>query len=481
MNFRIVLKICGIYLLFLAGILILPLLWAVYFHEPLRPFVLTIVITSAVGAALSYYFRQHRGNVFTREGFAIVTFGWILSSLFGALPYLFSGTFSSMADAYFETMSGFTTTGASVMTDIEGVAKSILFWRSLTHWLGGMGIIVLFVAVFPFLGISGRNLLQSEVPGPSSDALKPKIAETARALWFLYLGFTVVETVLLMLGDMSFFESLCHTFGTMATGGFSTRSASIAAYDSPYIEWVITLFMLCAGLNFALYYHLIKGRWRRVLADTEMRTYLIIFAVGALLITFSLQRNSMTSGSSESLRAAAFQTASVLTTTGYVSADFDQWSPMVKIMLIAFMFIGGCAGSTGGGMKVIRVIVIFKLMINEIMKKVHPGSVRTLKISGSKVDESVASSIVGFFVLGLCVFVGASLFVAMHGVDVVTAVSSSAATLWNIGPGLGKVGATENYAFMPPACKLVLAHCMLLGRLELFTVAVLFAPSFWRK
>ena len=286
---------------------------------------------------------------------------------------------------------------------------------------------------------------------------------------------------MLMFGGMSFFESLCHTFGTLATGGFSTRNASIAAYDSAYIEWVITFFMLCAGLNFSLYYHLIKGRWRRVIADTEMRAYLVIFVVGALLITFSLQRQAVSSESGESLRAAAFQTASVLTTTGYASADFDQWSPMIKIMLIVFMFIGGCAGSTGGGMKVIRVIVIFKLMLNEIMKKVHPGSVRTLKISGNKVDEAVVSSIVGFLVLGLCIFVGASLFVAAHGIDIVTSVTSAAATIWNIGPGLTRVGATENYAFMPPACKWVLSHCMLLGRLELFTVAVLFAPSFWRK
>jgi trk system potassium uptake protein TrkH len=480
-NLRIVLRVLGIFLILLAGIMIIPLMWAVHYKEPLHYFLVPIAVTLLSGILIFLCFRKAHGELYPKEGFAVVGMGWILSSVFGCLPYLVSNTLPTFADAYFETMSGFTTTGATVMTNIEATAKCVLFWRSLTHWLGGMGIIVLFVAVFPFLGVGGRYLLRSEVPGPVADDIKPRIKETARMLWILYIGLTIVQTTLLMFGGMDLFESLCHTFGTLATGGFSTRNASIGSYGSAYIEWVIIVFMLMAGMNFSLYYALVKRRWRAFYSNTELRVYLSIFLAGAVIATVCICRNNLVSGVSEGIRTAAFQVASILTTTGFVTTDFDQWPSMLKVMLVTFMFIGGCAGSTGGGLKVIRIIILYKFMVSEIVKKANPGAVTTVKIAGAKVERHVIESVMGLFVLAICIFIVAVFLISMRDVDLITAVSSVAATLWNIGPGLSKVGAACNYEFMDTFSKLLLAHCMLLGRLELFTIAVLFAPSFWRK
>lgn len=480
MNIPLVLKTIGLFLLLLALTMLIPLFWAFYFHEPSAPFLQSIGSATFTGGLLYFCFRKEHRNPQRKDGFAIVVLCWISAAAFGSLPYLFGGVFTGAADAFFETMSGFTTTGASVMQDIESVDKSILFWRSQTHWLGGMGIIVLFVAILPFLGTSGRQMFHSEAPGPMKDSLKPRIIETARVLWFIYLGFTVLETVLLMTAGLSLFEALCHTFGTLATGGFSTRNASIASFQSPYVEWIITVFMLAAGANFALYYHMLGRRMEKVYKDTEVRTYLKIFIFGTLFV-FLVLMFTQNSGITETIRVSAFQCASILTTTGYCTADFNQWHASVKIVLVIFMFIGGSGGSTGGGMKVVRVLLLYKVMKKELIRIVHPSAVEVVKLGDMQVEDGVVRNVVGFFVLAIFIFLTGTIFIAMSGADMVTSASAVAATMWNIGPGLEKVGAVENYAFFSTGAKFFLSLLMLVGRLELFTVIVLFTPIFWRK
>lgn len=480
MNVTLTLRILGALLLFLAIALLVPVPFSwIYSDGASGAFILAAIISAGCGGILFSQCRSEK-DLSVREGFAIVTFGWTFFALFGALPYVFSGAIPSYLNAFFETMSGFTTTGSTILTDIEAMPPSLLLWRSLTQWLGGMGIIVLSLAILPMLGVGGMQLFKAEVPGPTADRLKPRIQDTAKLLWGVYVLLTGLEVLLLMAGGMSFFDGLNHSFTTMATGGFSTRNASIAAYDSAYIDWVITLFMFLAGVNFSLHYLALRGKIGDFIRNEEFLFYSSLVIVGTTLITL-LNMGDTYPGFLDNLRYSAFQVVSIMTTTGFGTADYELWPVLCQYLLIFSMFIGGCAGSTGGGMKVARILLLFKHAQVQVYRLIHPRAVRLVKLGDRPVDKDVMQSILGFFALYLGVFVAASFVMAATGMDLDSAGGSVIATLSNIGPGIGSVGPVDNFAHVPAIGKLVLSFCMLLGRLELFTVLVLIFPSFWRK
>ncbi|MGI6461242.1 MAG: TrkH family potassium uptake protein [Candidatus Hydrogenedentales bacterium] len=501
MNYRLVTKYLG-HFSFAIGLLMLPsALWAVLYREwgGLAALLGGAGVSFLAGYLLTLAGRNAPAEFHQREGLGLVGLSWILLAGLGGLPYLFSGVFSNPVDAYFECMSGFTTTGSTVMTAecFTTTPKSILFWRSFTQWLGGMGIVVLFIAVLPYLGAGGKQLFKSESPGPDPRGLKPRIKDTASILYKIYFGFTIAQTAALMLCGMSLFDALCHTFATLATGGFSTRAASIGAYDSVAIELVLLFFMVCAGSNFALHFALFAGNWRALFKDTEWRVYLAILAACTLAITVNLmgaegsfpvgdsplppQETVFFPSAGEALRHASFNVASVMTTTGFCTVDFNVWPNFSRMLLVALMFVGGCAGSTSGGLKVARVLILLKMAYARLEQTFRPKMVRVVRIGGHVVDESVQRTAYSFFVLYLMWFVAGSLFMSLLGLPFQTAVTSVAATLNNIGPGLGAVGAVENFSQLPAVGKAFLSLCMVLGRLELFSIMVLFVPSFWRR
>ena len=481
MNLILTLRILGALLLFLGGSLLCPLPFSFYYNDGTwMAFILSAIICFTVGGLL-FQFCKSPKELTVREGFAIVTFGWTVFAVFGALPYLISGSISSPLDAVFETMSGFTTTGSTILTNIEALPQSLLFWRALTHWLGGMGIIVLSLAILPMLGVGGMQLFKAEVPGPTADRLKPRIQDTAKMLWGVYFLLTVVECLLLMFGGMSFFDAICHSFATLATGGFSTRNTSIAAYDSSYIDGVITLFMILAGVNFALHFQVLRGKASEFFRSEELRVYLGIIAIATVIVMISNWSGGIYSHTGENFRYSIFQVSSIMTTTGFGTADFELWPVLPQYIFLLLMFIGGCAGSTGGGMKVARIVLLFKHAQVQMFRLIHPRAIRLVKLGNRPVDKEVLHAILGFFALYIGIFVVGSLLVAATGMDFTSAGSAVIACLSNIGPGLGSVGPTDSFAYVPVFGKWVLIFCMLMGRLELFTVLVLFFPSFWRK
>ncbi len=483
MNYKLIIKILGLFSASTGVFMLLPVMWSIYYREnDLLPLLFSMILTTSSGLFVFWMFRKEKGEVQRKEGMFIVTFTWICAAFFGALPFYFSDApgFNSFIDCFFESMSGFTTTGASILSDIEAVPHGLLFWRSLTHWLGGMGIIVLFIAVLPFLGVGGRELYRSEAPGPSKEGLRPRIMQTARTLWVIYVALTLIEIILLKIAGMSFFDAICHTFGTLATGGFSTKNTSVAYFASPLIEGIITAFMVLAGINFSLYFIALKGNLKSLLKDTELRTYLLLIFFLSGSFTLYLFHAQIFNSISESFRYSAFQVVSILTTTGYCSVDFDLWPPVARVTLVILMFIGGCAGSTGGGMKVIRIMVIFKDGIREIKKSFQPHSVFTIKVGDRKVKDETASVIRGYFILFMLIFFLGSSAMAGFGLDPLTAITSVAATMGNIGPGLADIGPAMNYGFVPEGGKLLLTFFMLIGRLELFTVLVILFPLFWK-
>jgi trk system potassium uptake protein TrkH len=478
-NLRLTLNVLGWLLVFLGAVLLFPVLFSIGFGDgQILNFVSCAIVTAGAGYALTRVFKSKR-QMTLREGFGIVTFGWVAFAIFGALPYLFAGTLTNPIDAFFESMSGFSTTGSTVIADLDPVPESILVWRSLTQWLGGMGIIVLSLAILPVLGVGGMQLFEAEVPGPTADRLRPRIQDTAKLLWGVYFAITAAEIVMLMLGGMSFYEAVCHGFTTMATGGFSTQNASIAAWDSSYIHLVITFFMFCAGVNFSLHFHAMRGRPGKFLKSEEFRFYLGITGVAALVVfLFNLARYDSVLINA---RDSAFQVVSLMTTTGYGSADYELWHVLPQYILITLMFVGGCAGSTGGGMKVVRVLLLLKHSVLQVTRLIHPRQVRVLKLDQKPVGNDVIQSILGFFALYIGLFLFASLLMSAMGLDLVTSGASVIACLSNIGPGLGDVGPTDNFAGLPAMGKILLSLCMLFGRLELFTVLVVFVPAFWRR
>ena len=436
-------------------------------------------IVTAVGTVL---FLMTLGTVdlSRRDGFGIVAFGWLAAAVFGALPFVLTGTIADPVAAVFETMSGFTTTGASVLSDLESVPRGVLFWRAMTHFFGGMGVLVLCVAILPFLGVGGMQIYRAEMPGPSKDRLTPRIATTAKLLWGVYVFLCVVEAALLRLGGMDWFDAFCHAFATMATGGFSTRTASVAAYNSVYIETVIIVFMFLAAVNFALNYRALRGRPLCYFRDPEFRFYLGALLVATAAITVNIYR-SVYPSFGHAVRAAFFQATSIMTTTGFCTEDFDRWPGASKVILVLLMFIGGCAGSTGGGMKNIRVMVLLKKVLCEIRLFMQPQAVLKVKIGREPVSQEVVSHISAFCIVFILVFAGGTLVMTFFTPDLQTALTSVIATLGNIGPGMGGVGAVQNYAAIPAGGKVCLTSLMLLGRLELYTVLIVLLPSFWKK
>jgi len=479
-----VLHIISLLLLLIAFFMVVPLCIAFFQDDShiVFAFGITIICAVVVCGILWWLTRPSDGanhHLRTREGFLMVSASWISASAFGAIPFVLSGTIPSFTDAFFETMSGFTTTGASILTEIQSLPKSILFWRSLTHWLGGMGIVVLTVAILPFLGVGGVQLVRAESPGPTLDKIAPKITQVAKILWFIYFGFTVLETLLLMLGGLSLFDALTHTFGTLATGGFSPKNQSVGTYKSGYVDWVITVFMVMAGTNFGLYYKMIQGKFKDILRNTELKAYLAIYVIAVLIITISLLNTY--DGFGRSLRFAGFQAASILTTTGYATANFDIWPVAAKSALFILMFVGGCSGSTGGGPKVIRIVALFKLALNEMRYMARPQGVFLVRIDGNPVKKNFLYSVSGFMLLYIMCLLLVTIVVSLFGSDLITGFSTALVTVGNIGPGFGRIGPTMNYAFYHPFVKWVLSAAMLAGRLEVYTVLILLTPSFWSK
>ncbi len=475
-----VLPILGILNLFLAGVMIFPMLVSWHRGEKeTTSFLVSIGISVLFGLAFYLPLPKKREDIARRQAFAIVAFGWISASIFGALPFIFAKAFIHPLDALFETVSGFTTTGASVLTAIDDFPKGLQLWRAMIQWLGGMGIILFSIAVLPFLGVGGMQLYRAEVPGPFLDKLRPRIAETAKILWQTYLLISALEVVLLFFGGMTIFDSICHTFTTMATGGFSTKGASIGFYGQ-YHRIVITFFMFMAGTNFALHYRFLKGEYRSFWRDREFRFYITLMLLGIVIVSWSLI-SEIGGKWGYRLEEAAFQVVSIMTTTGYVTADFGRWPPFCQYFLLLLMFIGGCAGSTGGAIKCLRILLLFKYATQELRRIIHPHAVVVVKMGEQTISPAILNGILGMVILYMAIFVFASTAMSLLGLDMITSISSVAATLGNIGPGLGKVGPAENYAHLPLLGKWILIFCMLAGRLEVYTIVILLFPEFWRK
>lgn len=480
MDLRGVIHLLGWLLLFLAGAMLIPLPFALGNDSSDHTALLAAAgITAASGLIMARSTSLTR-DLRVREGFAIVTFGWLLASAFGALPFVFSGAVPSYTDAFFETISGFTTTGATILTDIEAVPRGILFWRSFTHWLGGMGIILLSLAILPFLGVGGMQLFKAEVPGPVADKLTPRVTQTAKILWGVYILLSVAETVLLMIGGLSLFDALCQTFGTMATGGFSTKNASIAAFPSPFVQWVIIVFMFLAGANFALHYRFVFRGLKIYRNDREFLVYLTIIGLASALI-YVANLGVWREYGEPAIRDTVFQVVSIQTTTGFITADYEQWPMFSQLVLFLLMFVGGSAGSTGGGIKVLRIYLLLKFVLAEFSRLLHPHAIIPVRVRQQTIPRDVVMNVLGFFVLYMLIFAAGTLLIAAMGYDVATSFGAVAATLGNVGPGLGEVGAIDNYAHFPPVGKWMLSFFMLLGRLELYTVLILFVPAYWRR
>ncbi len=480
MQLHLIIHILGFLLIFLSGAMLLPIPFSIYYGESdYIYFLITAFITFLIGL-IAFKMTRFDREVRAREGFAIVTLGWTMFSLLGCLPFILSGYIPSFTDAFFETMSGFTTTGATILVDIQKLPHGLLFWRSFTHWLGGMGIIVLSLAILPFLGVGGMQLFKAEVPGPVPDKLTPRVTETAKILWGVYIVISLTETIFLMFGGMSLFDALCHTFGTMATGGFSTKNASIGYYQSPYIEYVIIVFMIIAGTNFSLHYRLLRGDFKAHRKNNELLLFIGLIGGATIFIgydTFFHHYPEL----EVAFRKTLFQVTSIITTTGYGTADYEQWAFSSQFILFLFMFIGGCAGSTGGGMKVIRLYVLIKFVRAEVRRLLHPSAVIPIRVGHTVIPREIVTNVLGFLALLTGLFITGVILMSVLGLDLESSFGAVAATLGNIGPGLGSVGPTDNYAHIPVLGKWVLTFFMLAGRLEIYTVLILFAPSFWKK
>ncbi|MDH3253949.1 MAG: TrkH family potassium uptake protein [Acidobacteriota bacterium] len=481
MNLRSAAHFLGRLVLLVAAAELVPMACSAFYQEWLavRAFLVSALIAALVGVVLMRFGRQ-RGEAYRREGILVVAGGWILASILGAIPYILTGALLNPMDALFESASGFTTTGASVMTVIEVHGRGILFWRSFSQWLGGMGIVVLFVALLPELGPGARFLYKLEVPGPSAEALQPRIRDTALVLWKIYLALTALETLFLMLAGLDLYDALTHTFSTLSTGGFSPRNASVAAFGSPVVEIIIIVFMFLAGANFSLYFRVWQLKGWNLLRDTEFRLYTSIFAGATAFVTWNLLRSDTYEHVGRAILDSLFQVISILTTTGFATADFDAWPAFSRMLLIALFFVGGCAGSTAGSMKVMRMVIGLKSALREVRLIFSPNSVLRIFVSGNRVPDSVVRSVAGFFILYLSTWALGALFLSLGGPDIITAATASAATIGNIGPGLGAVGPTQNFAFFGAADKALMVLLMWLGRLEIYAMAALFLRSYWK-
>ncbi len=494
LNYKIIFHLMGLLVTVNGGFMLLSSGVSFYYNDGVFGQMLIAGITTMfLGTVVMFSTKNNRKEIQKRDGYVIVTFGWIFMSLAGTLPYIFTGSIPSFTNAFFETMSGYTTTGASILQDIESIPKGVLFWRSITHWIGGMGIIVLAIAILPLLGIGGMELFAAEAPGPASDKLHPRITDTAKRLWLIYVGYTVAETILLKVAGMSFFDAVNHSLSTLSTGGFSTKNASVAFWNGkPIIQYIIIVFMFLAGTNFVLSYFAFKAKFNRILRDEEFKFYVIIIfiitIVTSLLIYFQADiANStviqpMVWGRFESgLRHGLFQVVAIITTTGFVSADYTIWTPFLTLMFFGLMFLGGSAGSTAGGVKIVRHIILIKNGILEFRRTLHPRAILPVRYNIKAIQQPIVFNILAFFILYMLSFIIGVLVFSWLGLDFKTALGGAASCLGNVGPALGDLGPADNYSSLASPAKWWATFLMLIGRLELFTVLILLTPFFWRN
>ncbi|MBT8283241.1 MAG: TrkH family potassium uptake protein [Muriicola sp.] len=492
-NAKIILHLMGLLLLCNGGFMLLAaVVSGIYQDGVTLDITLAALVTMMIGVIAMFLTRGHKKEVKRKEGYIIVTFGWIIMAASGVLPYLFSGAIPDITNAFFETMSGYTTTGASIIDNIEVLPEGILFWRSLTHWIGGMGIIVLAIAILPLLGIGGMQLFAAEAPGPNADKLHPRITDTAKRLWLIYFGYTLAETVLLKLAGMSFFDAINHSLATLSTGGFSTKNASLAYWNNqPLIQYIVIFFMFLAGSNFVLSYFVFKGKVQKVLRDEEFKFYTILMALFVLAVGMVIyfradvpvsEYHPMVLGDLESsFRHALFQVVAVITTTGFVTADFTAWTPFITVFFFGLMFIGGSAGSTAGGIKVMRHILIIKNGLLEFKRTLHPNAIIPVRFNQKTVTEHVVYNVIGFFVLYMLLFIIGALVLGFLGLDFESSVGGAASSLGNVGPAFGSLSPLNNFNSLPALGKWWCGFLMLAGRLELFTVLILMTPYFWKR
>ena len=489
MRFKPLFNTIGALLSILGFTMIIPMLISWVFGEnDFNGFLFSFLVCITIGSPLWYFTRYNR-SLTNRDGFAIVTFSWITTAVIGSLPFYLSGSIPNITDAFFESMSGVTTTGASILGNIstmphlengiESLPHGILFWRSFIQWIGGMGIIVFYIAILPLLGVGGVQLFKAEVPGPVADKIKPRVKETAKYLWIIYVGITLVEMIALRIAGMETFDAICHAFTTMPTGGFSTKNASIAYYNSPLIHYIIIFFMFLAGINFSLHFRAINGNIKAYLKDIEFLVYLfiIVFVSSIILLTLSYQANTF---SDVFLRESLFGTIAILTGTGYVLGDYELWPIFLQVILLVLMFIGGMGGSTTGGMKVIRVLLLVKYAALETRRMLHARALLPVKIGKQLIKEDVVRNTLGFFLFFMSAFIISTILLSTMGLDIESSIGAAASAMGNIGPALGEFGPTDNYALLPNPGKWILTFCMLLGRLEIFTVIVLFSRTYWK-
>jgi len=495
LNLKIIISFLGLTSMLNGLFMLIAVPFSIYHNEPEQWGILQAGITTIIIGFLLWFFnRNAKKSLKKKEGYLIVTLGWLMLTLTGTLPYIFTGAIPNYTNAFFETLSGYSTTGSSILTNIESMPKGILFWRSATHWIGGMGIIVLTVAILPLLGIGGMQLFMAEAPGPSADKMHPRITETAKRLWLIYFALTFTEFFLLKIAGMTWFDAINHAMATMSTGGFSTKSTSVAHWNSaPIIQYIITLFMFIAGTNFILTYFALKGRVRKVFNSEEFKYYFLGIIGLTILITILIVNfqdpNLVTSihhpkpwGETESaFRHAAFQVTSVLTTTGFVTADFTMWNSLATMLMFSLFFIGGSAGSTSGGIKIVRHIIMIKNSFFEFKKLLHPNAIIPVRYDGSGVPKSIIYNILAFFILYMLIFIVSSVILTFFGLDFKSALGAAASSLGNIGPAIGTVSPVDNFAHLSIAAKWFCSFLMLIGRLELFTVLILFTPFFWKK
>ncbi|WP_426350891.1 TrkH family potassium uptake protein [Alloiococcus sp. CFN-8] len=480
MNLLMVLKSLGALLIceFLA--LIPSLFVAIYYKgNDIKAFLITMFIALVLGL-LAFSVKPKSKHIFTRDGFAIVALGWILISIIGALPFYLSGAIPSFVDSLFEASSGFTTTGATILTEVESLPRGILFWRSFTHWIGGMGVLVLTLAILPSLGTGAIQIMKAESPGPNPGKIVPRLKTTAKVLYSIYLIISILEIVLLLIAGMPLYDALVHTFGTLGTGGFSNMNSSVGAYNNIYIEIIITIFMFISGANFALYYYAFKGNIKAIFKDGEFRFYSGVVIGSIIFIAINLT-GSIYSSFFEALRHSSFQVSSIITTTGYATTDFNLWPDFSRTILLLLMFVGGCAGSTAGSIKSIRILLLFKAAKREVQKVLHPRAVYPVRVSGKVVEDKVVTGITVFFSVYIIIFVIGLLLISIEGKDMVTNFSAVATTLGNVGPGLNIVGPMGNFSSFTDFSKLLFSFLMLVGRLEIYPMLLLLLPSFWKK
>lgn len=480
MHIRCTIGVLGYLIMFMGCTMLLPAIVALLYGESDFPVLLiTALFSTGLGFLIGRLLFEPDVELNIRDGFFIVSLGWILMSLFGGLPFWLSGEIPRAADAWFESVSGFTTTGSTILEDIEALPHGLLLWRSMIQWIGGMGFIVLSIALLPLLGVGGMQLFKAEVPGPTIDKVKPRVRDTAMTLWKVYVLFTVAVGVLYLTGGMTLFESLCHAFTTMATGGFSTRNASIGGFESSYITVVTTIFMFLAGVNFVLHYRWLKGDYRPVLRSTEFRWYAGITAGAIIFVTVSTLHTTFDSVWT-ALEHSAFQVVAILSTTGYGSFDYELWAPAVQFLLLVFMFFGGMSGSTAGGIKIVRILLFIKNTMYELKRIIHPKAIIPLTLNKQKVTQSIINEIMAFVFIFVSVFILGTIVLSATGLDFMSSLGATASAMGNIGPGLGSVGPSATYAHLHDVAKIMLTICMILGRLELFTVMIIVSRGFWK-